>query len=226
MENRYPPTPLLQVSPPPPSTVRAAPRVLCLPTPRPRWPLLLPLLPPAVIPTSVVARKSRSAWLHRSSSNSSAILVRSLSRVGPGNFLVSSKTVVLLAFPLRAVLKQMLTSLNLIMAPPTAGVRASSGPRKVLSCQAVSRLELVEVGGKVFVGTVGSSFCFSLRAVYAVLGSIEPLHGPAFGLRPLLLRNPALDIGQGSREGELSLHDLAARVLESEPLHSGSLAAS
>jgi len=44
-ENLYLPTPL-KVSPPPPSTVRAAPRVPCLPTPRPRWPLLLPLLPP------------------------------------------------------------------------------------------------------------------------------------------------------------------------------------
>ena len=42
-ENRYPPIPLLQVSPPPPSTVRAAPRVLCLPALRPHWPLLLPL---------------------------------------------------------------------------------------------------------------------------------------------------------------------------------------
>ena len=40
-----------------------------------------------------VARKSRIAWLHRSSANSSAILVRSLPRVGPGSFLVSSRTV-------------------------------------------------------------------------------------------------------------------------------------
>ena len=49
---------------------------------------------PAVLPTSVVARKSRSAWLHRSSANSSAILVRTLPRIGPGSFLVSSKAVV------------------------------------------------------------------------------------------------------------------------------------
>ena len=36
--------------------------------------------------------------------------------------------------------------MNLILAPPTAGVRASS-------CQAVPRLELVEAGGKALVGT-------------------------------------------------------------------------
>ena len=101
---------------------------------------------------AVVAKKSRSVWLHRSSANSSAILVRSLPRVGSGSFLVSSKTVVqrvfvaTLAFPLRAVPKQMLMSLDLILAPPTAGVRASSGPRKVLSCQAVPRL-LEVLGG-------------------------------------------------------------------------------
>jgi len=39
---------------------------------------------PAVLPTSVVARKSRIALLQRSSANSSAILVRSLVRTGPG----------------------------------------------------------------------------------------------------------------------------------------------
>jgi len=63
--------------------------------------------------------------------------------------LVSSKTVVQRVF----CCGQFLNRCNLIPAPPTAGVRASSGPRKVLSCQAVPRLELVEAGGKALVGT-------------------------------------------------------------------------
>ena len=46
---------------------------------------------PDVLPTSVVARKTRTAWLHRSAS-SSAVLVRSLPRVGPGSYLASPKT--------------------------------------------------------------------------------------------------------------------------------------
>jgi len=111
-----------------------------------------------------------------------------------------------------------LTSLNLILAPPTAGVRASSGPRKVLSCRAVPRPELVEAGGKALVGTRHRRIRLLLfTGVLAVLGFIEPLLGA--GLRPLL-RKPALDIGQGSRERELSFPDLAARVPEIEPLHS------
>ena len=40
-----------------------------------------------------------------------------------------------------------------ILAPQTAGVRASSRPRKVLSCQEAPCLELVEAGGKALVGT-------------------------------------------------------------------------
>jgi len=56
------------------------------------------------------------------------------------------------------------------------------------------------------------------EAVLAVLGLIQPLLGPALGLHPLLLRKPALDIDQGSREGELSFP--AGRVPESEPLQS------
>jgi len=80
----------------------------------------------------------------------------------------------------------MLTSLNLILAPATAGVRASGGPRKGLSCQAMPRLELVEAGGKALVGTrhrrldlhpitvgtkAGSFFFFNFIILYsAVLG--------------------------------------------------------
>ena len=115
----------------------------------------------------------------------------------------------------------MLASLNLILAPPTAGVRALSGPRKLLSCQGVPRLELVEAGGKALVGTRHRRIRLLLftGAVLAVLGFIEPLLSPALSLRPLLLGIPALDIGQGSREGELSLPDLAARVPKIEPFH-------
>jgi len=44
------------------------------------------------MPTSVVARKSRIAFLHRSPANSSATLVQSLVRTGPGCFLSSWHT--------------------------------------------------------------------------------------------------------------------------------------
>ena len=90
---------------------------------------------PAVLPTYVVARESRSAWLHRSSADSSTILVRPLPRVGPGSLLGSSKTGLLLTFPLRAV-EQMLASLNLVLAPPTAVEWPTQGT--VLSGSAVS----------------------------------------------------------------------------------------
>jgi len=49
---------------------------------------------PDVRPTSVVAKNWSTAWLHRSSASSSAMLVRSRRRVGPGSFVVSLRTVV------------------------------------------------------------------------------------------------------------------------------------
>jgi len=100
---------------------------------------------PAVLPDVCCGKEIEKRRLHYSSANSSAFLVRSLPRVGPGSFPVSSKAVVQRVFcwlSLRAVLEQMLTSLNLILAPPTAGVQASSSPRKVLSCQAEPRLKI------------------------------------------------------------------------------------
>ena len=48
---------------------------------------------PDVLPTSVSAKNSSTAWLHRSSRSSSAMLVRSLLRVGPGSLFVSFRTV-------------------------------------------------------------------------------------------------------------------------------------
>jgi len=88
----------------------------------------------------------------------------------------------------------MLTSLNLILAPPTAGVRTSSGPRKVLSCQAVPHLELVEAGGKALVGTRHRRIRLLLftRAVLADLGFIEPLLGPALASAHFFSENPRL----------------------------------
>jgi len=72
---------------------------------------------------------------------------------------------------------------------------------QVLSCQAVPRLELVEAGGSAF---VGRHHCWirllhSLGRYLRFLGFIEPLLGPALGVRPLLPQKPALGIGQGSR---------------------------
>jgi len=181
----------------PPSKLRAAPRVPYCHTLRPRWPLL-PTGGPAVLPTSVVARKSRSAWLHHSSANSSAILVRSLPRVGPRSFLVTSKTVVQRVYCWLFHCGQFLnrcSSLNLILAPPRAGVRASSGPCKVTYCPVRQpRLELVEA----VCATVGSGFCFSLGSYlrFLVLSSLF------LALHPLLLRNPRLtlarDLGRGN----------------------------
>ena len=88
---------VIRLVPPPPAsprplpTMRVAPRVPCSPS-------LVALSPssatggPDVLRTSVVARKTRTTWLHRSSASSSAILVWSRPRVGPGSFLVSSRT--------------------------------------------------------------------------------------------------------------------------------------
>ena len=53
----------------------------------------------------------------------------------------------------RAVLEMVLSSLDLVLAPPTHGVRASRGPMERLAGEAVSRLELVEAEGEAFVGT-------------------------------------------------------------------------
>ena len=74
-----------------PSKKRVVPLAPYIPTPKPHWPLHLRLLSQVGL-ASVIARKTRTAWLHRSSASSSAILVRSRPRVGPGSFLVSSRT--------------------------------------------------------------------------------------------------------------------------------------
>ena len=69
---------------------------------------------PAVRPTSVVARKSRIALLHLSSAKSSETLNRSLPRPVSSDHRPQS---LLLAFPLRAVLEQMLSYLGLVVSP-------------------------------------------------------------------------------------------------------------
>jgi len=53
---------------------------------------------PAVLPTSVDSKKSRTACLHRSSVGSSGIFVWPRPRVGPGSFLVSSRSAALRVF--------------------------------------------------------------------------------------------------------------------------------
>ena len=74
----------------------------------------------------------------------------------PGSFLVSFKTVAQGVFCWLFHCGQFLDRCSRVRIlywapPPTAGVRASSGPRKVLSCQAVPRLGPVEAGGKALV---------------------------------------------------------------------------
>ena len=96
---------------------------------------------PDVLPTSVVARKTRTVWLHRSSASSSAILVRPRPRVGPGSFLVSSRTAAQRVFCwLRHWGKflERFTGLDAVLAPPAFHVRASGRPLEVLSGKAMT----------------------------------------------------------------------------------------
>jgi len=148
---RYPPTPLLQVSPPPPSTVRAAPRVLCLPTPRPRWPLLLPLLPPVGLPSfrRLLPRESLGSpgffnsvcsclpVSFKGTANCPAILVRSLPWVGPGSFLVSSRTVAQRVFCWLFHYGQFL---NMFLSIPPFDYTVLSNVLRVVSSPLLSRL--------------------------------------------------------------------------------------
>jgi len=173
----------------PPSMLRDAPRDPCSPTPRPLATASSSGTP--VLPTSGVARKSRIAWLHRSSVNSSAILVRYLLQQGPVAFWsppgraassVGSSTA-----------GSSWRGLDLVLAPPTRGIWASRGPLKILAGEAVSRLELVEAGGEPFVGARHRGVRLLLHAgsVHAVLGLAEPLLGPALRLCPLHFREAA-----------------------------------
>jgi len=91
---------------------------------------------PDVRPASVVARNVSTAWLHRWSASSFAILVLSRPRVGPGSFLISSRTVaqsLLLTPPLGAVLEKVLPRLDLVLAPPAGGVGSAGGPCEILA---------------------------------------------------------------------------------------------
>ena len=103
-------------------------------------------------------KKSRIAWLHRSSANSSAVAVWS-----PSGFL--------LALPLRAVLEEVLSSLGFVLAPSARGVRTSCCPLKIPAGEAVSHLELVEAGGEAFVDARhrGVRLLLLAGSVFAVL---------------------------------------------------------
>jgi len=75
---------------------------------------------PDALQTSVVARKTRTAWLHHSSASSSTILVRSRPRSGPGAFWPFLRRLprgLLLASPLRAVLEQVFSGLYAVLTP-------------------------------------------------------------------------------------------------------------
>jgi len=131
---------------PPPSKLRAVPRVPCCPTPRPRWPLLLRLLPPVGLPCSRCRSEETenrlAAPLVGEQLRDLAVSVSGWARGLSGLFQEGHPEGLLLA-PLRAVFEQMLASLNLILAPPTGVEWSTQG-------QAVPRLDLV---GKVLVGT-------------------------------------------------------------------------
>ena len=151
--------------------MRVVPRALkCSPTLRP--PSAAANCGPAVLPTSVVARKPRVALLHPSSAKSSTIkLVRSLPGLGLGASWF-------LTLPLRAVLQEVLAGLDLVLEPPAFGVWPFRRPLEVLACEVVTRLELEEPRGEPLDGS-SHSWVQSLllaRSVLAVLGSDQLWH--------------------------------------------------
>jgi len=124
---------------PSPSKLRPQPHLLLHPLPIPLRLFFLSCHRWAGRPADVCVceEESSTAWLHRSSASSSAMLVRSLPRVGPGSFLASPRTIVpeglLLASPLGAVLEKLLPGLDTVLAPPAGGVRSACSPSQILA---------------------------------------------------------------------------------------------
>jgi len=85
--NTASPTPPHPTAPPPPSSQPTSSPSLFPPTPRPRWPLRPPPLPP------VDLTFCQRLCSHRRSASSSAMLVFCRSRVGPVSLRVSAETV-------------------------------------------------------------------------------------------------------------------------------------
>ena len=94
-----------------------------------------------VLTTSVFARNSSTAWLHRSSASRSAMLVRGGTGELPRLLQDARPQGFLLASPLEAILKKMLPGLDVVLAPPAGGVRASGGPRQILADLCIYPLE-------------------------------------------------------------------------------------
>jgi len=65
----------------------------------------------------------------------------------------------------------------------------------------------------------GVRFLPHARSVLAVAGAGQLFPGPALGVLPLLLREPSLDVSEGSRQREDSLGDRAVRVVGRVPFH-------
>jgi len=117
------------------------------PTPMPRFGHLpQPATVPAS-PTSVAARKSKIAWLHRSSVPGLEPVLTSpclSSRLCPQDFL--------LAFPERAALGEVITRLSPVRAPPALSSGLLLLPHEVLASEAVARLQLVVPRSEPLVG--------------------------------------------------------------------------
>jgi len=92
---------------------------------------------PAVLPTSVVARKSRIGLLHLSSAKSSEILKRSL----PWPVLSLTSAHGISCWLLHC--GQFLVRCCIVLAPPALRVGSARGPPEVLPRKAVSRLQLI-----------------------------------------------------------------------------------
>jgi len=103
----------------------------------------------------------------------------------------------LLAFPLWAVLDQMLSCLGLVVSPPALGVWPFRGPLQVLSREAVARLELVEPRSELLARLSHGRVRLLLvaRPAFAVACPGELCLDPLAGVCPLGLGALALDVG-------------------------------
>jgi len=164
-DHRYPPNPPPPASPLTLSTMRVA----CPPCSPTRWPLRL-LPPPPVVLTSSrhlqLREKLRPLGCtarRRAAPRFCWDLVPGCARKLSGLLQDGFQEGFLLASPLRAVLEQVLSGLDSVLAPPEIRVRATGRPLEVLSGEAVASLLVKREARHLLApATTGSDFRFSL----------------------------------------------------------------